>query len=111
MKPDAAAQTNDVRQGIRRLQPLGEPRPRLQIVEETGRPAGEGLPAGEGTTPEEPQEGVLRAQPVDLLEVGEASGEDTTLQEVPKALPVDPDEVEEGIPEEVPADSTELPED
>ena len=83
----------------------------VQIVEETGRPAGEGLPAGEGTTPEEPQEGVLRAQPVDLLEVGEASGEDSTLQEVPKALPVDPDEVEEEIPEEVPADSTELPED
>jgi len=82
----------------------------VQIVEETGEPEGETPPVEDGATPV-PAEGVLRAQPVEPLDGGEEMPDEGSLGEVPKALPVDPDELDEGPVEEVPPDSTELPED
>ncbi len=84
----------------------------VQIVEETGDPppapppGAEDLPAGEGAG-----DGVLKAQPVEPLE---GAGDLPAIEDIPKALPVDPDELieaEQGIPEDVPPDSIELPED
>lgn len=91
----------------------------VQIVEETGEPKPEGeegeKPAATDETAaaddEQPKEGVLRAQKVEELDNTEPEVSDSTLPEVPKALPVDPDEIEEGPIEEVPPGSTELPED
>ncbi len=61
----------------------------LEIVDESEVAAEEG---GEG---EVSTEGVLRAQEVELLETGEVDGEGEAAEEIPKALPVDPDEIPE----------------
>ena len=40
-------------------------------------------------------EGVLRAQEVELLEPGETEDDADPLEEVPRALPVDPEDIPE----------------
>ncbi|QJE98914.1 penicillin-binding transpeptidase domain-containing protein [Luteolibacter luteus] len=91
----------------------------VQIVEETGEPAAkEGEEGAEdapkdGEGKKESKDGVLKAQPVEPLDLdGDAAArEEEGAMEVPKALPVDPEELEQGPEEVVPPDSTELPED
>lgn len=61
----------------------------LEIIDESEAAAEEG---GEG---EVSTEGVLRAQEVELLETGDDNGEGEAAEEIPKALPVDPDEIPE----------------
>lgn len=93
----------------------------LQIVEETGEPVGEegkeeaeggDSTKKEGAADEAPHDGVLKAQPVEPLDLNEETPpEDTGMHEIPKAQPVSPEDLEEGPVEDVPPDSTELPED
>jgi penicillin-binding protein 2 len=76
----------------------------VQIIDETDAPA-----AKEGEEPVAAKEGVLKAQKVEPLDTHAV---EETPKEVPRALPVDPDDLKEDGPEEVvPPDSTELPED
>ena len=60
----------------------------MEIVAEEEIPAA--VEVGEAT----PGEGVLRAQEVEILETDETA-EEPAVEEVPRALPVDPDEISE----------------
>jgi hypothetical protein len=60
----------------------------LEIIDESEIPAAVEVDEG-------PAEGVLRAQEVEILETGVMDEEDAVSEEVPKALPVDPDEIPE----------------
>ena len=61
----------------------------LEIVDEEETPA-------EGEKAEEtPKEGILRAQEVEILESDAADEDEPAVEEVPRALPVDPDEIPE----------------
>ena len=58
----------------------------LEIVDESETPA-------DGEAEEVSTEGVLRAQEVEILETGVMDEEEAVSEEVPKALPVDPEEI------------------
>jgi penicillin-binding protein 2 len=58
----------------------------LEIIDESEIPAAAEVKEG-------PAEGVLRAQEVELLDTGILDGEDPAGEGVPKALPVDPEEI------------------
>lgn len=76
----------------------------VEIIDETL--AAEGGDAGKAA-PEVTEDGVLRAQEVKPLETGrmeEETGEEPAVEEVPRALPVDPDEEPGDETENVPVD-------
>jgi hypothetical protein len=60
----------------------------LEIIDE------EEIPAAVEVDEATPEEGVLRAQEVEILETDERADE-PAMEEVPRALPVDPDEIPE----------------
>jgi penicillin-binding protein 2 len=60
----------------------------LEIVDESETPA-------DADAEDVPTEGVLRAQEVEILETGAMDEEEIVGEEIPKALPVDPDEIPE----------------